>query len=251
MLFDSHAHWDDKRFDLDRDILIPSVHEAGVGAVMNAGASLDGCYRSVELAHRYPYFYAAVGIHPGHVDEVDDSVFDTLRALADDSKVKAIGEIGLDYHYDGYDRDLQIEFFMRQLRLAEELSLPVIIHDREAHRDTLDCLAKTKAVGVMHCCSGSAEMVKVLLKRGFYIGFGGTVTYKNARQVVESALAVPDDRLLIETDSPYLPPVPHRGERNHSGHVRLVAEKLAELRGVSVEEIEEMTFENARRCFAI
>ncbi len=251
MLFDSHAHWDDERFDLDRDKLLAAVHQEGVGMIMNAGASLRGCFDSVQLANRYPFVYAAVGIHPGHVDEVDDSVFDTLRTLAENPKVKAVGEIGLDYHYDGFDRDLQIAFFMRQLRLAEELGLPVIVHDREAHQDTLDCLAKTNAKGVMHCYSGSVEMMKLLLKKDFYVGFGGTVTYKNARQVVETAMAVPLNRMLIETDSPYLPPVPHRGERNHSGYVHLVAEKLAELRGLSVEEIEQITFENARRCFAI
>lgn len=251
MLFDSHAHWDDERFDLDRDLLLKTVHDEGVGGIMNAGASLRGCYDSVALANRYPFIYAAVGIHPGHVDEVDDTVFDELRELAKHPKVKAVGEIGLDYHYDGYDRDLQIEFFMRQLHLAEELSLPVIIHDREAHQDTLDCLSKTGAVGVMHCYSGSAEMAKVLVRRGFYIGFGGTLTYKNARQVVESAASVPLERLLIETDSPYLPPVPHRGERNHSGHVHLVAEKLAEIRGLSYDEIVRITDENARRCFSV
>ena len=251
MLFDSHAHWDDERFDLDRDSLLNAVHQEGVGMIMNAGASLRGCYDSVQLANQYPFIYAAVGIHPGHVDEVDESVFDTLRKLSADPKVKAIGEIGLDYHYDGFDRDLQISFFMRQLQLAEELSMPVIVHDREAHQDTLDCLSQTRAKGVMHCYSGSVEMMKLLLKHDFYIGFGGTVTYKNARQVVEAAKAVPLDRMLIETDSPYLPPVPHRGERNNSGYVRLVAEKLAELRGLSVEEIQQITFENARRCFGI
>lgn len=218
---------------------------------MNAGASLRGCFDSVQLAQTYPFIYAAVGIHPGHVDEVDESVFDTLRTLAQKDKVKAIGEIGLDYHYEGYDRDLQLEFFMRQLHLAEELSLPVIVHDREAHQDTLECLKKTNVTGVVHCYSGRAEMADVLVRRGFYLGFGGTLTYKNARHVVESAASVPLNRLLIETDSPYLPPVPHRGERNHSGHVHLVAERLAEIRGVSYDEIVRITEENARRCFQL
>lgn len=251
MLFDSHAHWDDRQFDADRDALIAADFKAGVTAVMNAGASLRGCYRSVELAEQYPHFYAAVGIHPSDVDEVGEDYIDTLRDLAKSPKVKAIGEIGLDYHYEGYDRELQIEQFKRQLNLAEELGLPVIIHDREAHGDCLECLLESNVTGVMHCYSGSVETMKVLEKRGFYFGFGGTVTYKNARQAVENALAVPKDRLLIETDSPYLPPVPHRGERNHSGNVRLVAEKLAELRGVSFEEIARITYENARRCFSI
>ncbi len=251
MLFDSHAHWDDQQFDKDRDTLISATLRGGVTAVMNAGASLRGCYRSVELAEQYPHFYAAVGIHPSDIDEVEEGYIDTLRNLAQHPKVKAIGEIGLDYHYDGYDREAQITQFKRQLRLAEELHLPVIIHDREAHGDCLKCLLESNVTGVMHCYSGSTEMLKVLQDRGFYFGFGGTVTYKNARQVVENALTVAEDRLLIETDSPYLPPVPHRGERNHSGNVRLVAEKLAELRGVSFEEMAGITYDNARRCFSI
>ncbi len=254
MFFDSHAHLDDKRFDSDRDALIAQIHENGVDFVMNVGADIDSSTRAVTLAEQHDCIYAAVGVHPHDADSMTEDKLDMLRKWASHKKVKAIGEIGLDFYYDNSDRRAQRYWFERQMELAHEVGLPVIIHDRDAHEDCMAIL-KQKRVdmcgGVMHCYSGSAEMAKQVLKLGMYISVAGPVTFKNAAKLPEIVRMVPAERLLIETDCPYLSPEPHRGERNHSGHVRYVAQKVAEIRGMTVEEVAEMTKRNAMTLFNI
>ena len=220
--------------------------------VMNVGCDLPSSERSVRLAEQYPFLYAAVGSHPDDADHVDGALLARYRALCASPRVRAIGEIGLDYHYEDVPRAQQRVAFEKQLSLAEELDLPVIVHDREAHADSLAIVQEFPAVrGVFHCFSGSVEMARELLKRGWYLGFDGPVTYKNARKTVEVALECPLDRMLLETDSPYMAPVPVRGTRNDSRSVRYIAEKLAALRGLDTDELIRLTAENGRRLFGI
>lgn len=252
MYFDSHAHLDDTRFDGDRAEIFDTLKEHDVGLVMNVGCDLPSSERSVALAERYPFVYAAVGSHPDDADHVDGRLLDRYRALAAHPKVRAIGEIGLDYHYEDIPRARQIIAFEEQLELAETLEKPVIVHEREAHGDATDIVRRHPDVrGVFHCFSGSKELALWLVERGWYIGFTGVLTFKNARKAVETAQVLPLDRILIETDCPYMAPEPYRGRRNDSRYVPLVAEKLAELRGLTPEEAGSITTENARRLFGI
>lgn len=252
MFFDSHAHLDDRRFDEDREIIIDDLKNHGVGLIMNIGCDLPSSERSVELADRYDFIYAAVGSHPDDADHVDGALLDRYRALAQNPKVRAIGEIGLDYHYEDVPRTQQIIAFEQQLELAEALKKPVIVHEREAHGDAMEIIGRhPEARGVFHCFSGSAEMALWLVERGWYVGFTGVVTFKNARRALEAVQALPIERILIETDCPYMAPEPYRGRRNDSRYVPLVAAKIAELKGISPEEAGEITTENAKRLFEI
>ena len=250
MYFDSHAHLDDPRFDADRDEIFAALAEQG--PVMNVGCDLASSERSVALAQKYPFVYASVGSHPDDADHVDGKLLDAYRRLCAEKKVRAIGEIGLDYHYEDVPRAQQIIAFEQQLELAEALKLPVIVHEREAHGDAMDIVMRHPDVrGVFHCFSGSKEMALWLVGRGWYIGFTGVLTFKNARRAVEAAQALPLDRILIETDCPYMAPEPYRGRRNDSRFVPLVAAKLAELRGLTQQEAGEITAENAKRLYGI
>lgn len=252
MYCDSHAHLDDRRFDADRAEIFADLERHGVGLVMNVGCDLKSSLQSVALAHEYPFVYAAVGSHPDDAAQLDETRLALYRQLCTDERVKAIGEIGLDYHYEDPSREVQLPAFRRQLELAQELKLPVIVHEREAHADGMEMIRQFPDVtGVFHCYSGSLEQAKELVKYGWYIGFTGVVTFKNARKALEVAQWLPLDRILIETDCPYMAPEPHRGRRNDSRLVPLVASKLAELRGLTAEEMGEITTENAKRLFRI
>ena len=217
MFFDSHAHLDDRAFREDRDAIFADLPNHGVGWLMNVGCDLPSSLRSIDLAHRYPFVWAAVGSHPDDAAQVDEARIALYRQMCRDERVKAIGEIGLDYHYEDPPREVQLPAFRRQLELAAELDLPVIVHEREAHADGMELIREFPTVtGVFHCYSGAAEMAKELVSRGWYIGFTGVVTFKNARKAVEVAQTIPLDRILIETDCPYMAPEPHRGRRNDS-----------------------------------
>lgn len=254
MLFDTHAHLDDGRFDEDRDELIRELPDKGVSRVINPGADIESSRLAVGLSRKYHNVYAAVGVHPHEVKELEAGYLAILANLANHEKVVAIGEIGLDYYYEHSPREIQKKCFREQIKLSSELGLPIIIHNRDAHEDTMNILKDNKDIikgGVMHCYSGSWEMAKIFLDMGLYISLGGPVTFKNAKTPLEIAEKTPMDRLLIETDSPYLTPVPHRGKRNDPGLVRLVAEKIAEIRGMSFEELAQKTANNAMMLFHI
>ncbi len=250
--FDSHAHLDDRRFDADRAEIFAQLPQAGVTRVMNIGCDLASSLASVRLAEQYDFVYAAVGSHPDDADNVDPALLERYRALARHPKVRAIGEIGLDYHYDDVPRDVQRRAFIVQLALAVELDLPAVVHEREAHGDAMDILRQfPTARGVFHCYSGSLEMARELVKLGWYVGFTGVITFKNARRAVEVARDLPLERLLIETDCPYMAPEPYRGRRNDSRYVPYMARKLAEIKGLPEETVARATAENAKRLFAI
>jgi TatD DNase family protein len=254
MLFDTHAHLDDDRFDDDRDEVVSQCTEAGVDLILNDGSNIQTSVKSIALAEKYKFIYAAVGVHPHDASDMDDETAGVLAALAENKKVRAIGEIGLDYHYDLSPREVQKRRFVEQIDLARQLRLPVIVHDRESHGDVMDIFKKTRIKevgGVLHSFSGSAEMALECLKMGLYISISGPVTFSNAKKTVEAVKEVPLDMLLIETDSPYLTPVPYRGKRNYPGYVRLVAEKIAEIKGISFEEVAQKTMENGKRLFGI
>ena len=252
MYFDSHAHLDDARFQPDFDDILARMRENGVTGMMNIGCDLPSSERSVQLAERYVWVWAAVGSHPDDADKVDEARILTYRKLARHPRVKAIGEIGLDYHYEDIPRERQQAAFRAQMGLARELNLPVIVHEREAHEDGLRMVEEFPEVtGVFHCYSGSAEMAKWLIARGWYIGFTGVLTFKNARKAVETAAAIPLDRIVLETDCPYMSPEPFRGKRNDPGKLYRMAERLAEIRGISVEEVHAATTENGKRLYRI
>ena len=253
MLFDTHIHMNDPAFDADRDELIASFPEKGVALAMNVGCYLASSYDAIALAEKFPHIYAAVGTHPDAADEVNDEVIETYRKLCKlHPKVKAIGEIGLDYYYEDIPRDIQKKAFAMQLELARELDLPVVVHERDAHDDGMTMIKQFPTVkGVFHCYSGSAEMARQLVKMGWYIGFTGVLTFKNARKAVETAQAIPLDRIVIETDCPFMSPEPFRGKRNDPTRVYRMAEALAQIRGISVEEAEAATFENGKRLYRI
>lgn len=253
MLFDTHAHMDDRAFDADREALLAKLPGAGIQYLMNPGCSLASSEAACALAGQYDYIYAAVGSHPDAADEVNDETIARYRTLiAENPKVKAIGEIGLDYHYEDIPRDIQQRAFRMQMELAREMNLPVIIHEREAHEDGMRIVEEYPDVtGVFHCYSGSLEMAKVLVKKGWYIGFTGVLTFKNARKAVEVAANLPLDRIVLETDCPYMSPEPFRGKRNDPGRLYRMAERLAEIRGLSVEEIHAITLENGKRLYRI
>ena len=253
MLFDTHAHYDDERFDGDREALLAGMPEKNVGLIVNPGCDISSSRTAVALAESFDFVYAAVGIHPENCGDFEPGMIDQLRQMAKNPRVVAIGEIGLDYYWaENPPRELQQEVLRRQLRLAEELDLPVIIHDRDAHGDTLEMVREFPRVrGVFHCFAGSAEMARELIKMGWMLSFNGAVTFKNAKKAPEVIASVPLEKLMIETDAPYLTPVPHRGERNDSSYVRLVAEKIAQIKGLTPEEVEKATWENGRRFFGV
>lgn len=253
MLIDTHAHYDDAAFDTDRAEVLAALKEQNVGLVIDPAVTVETSRTILRLAEEYSFLYAAVGIHPENCHDYRPEDIGILRILAQHPKCVAIGEIGLDYHWEENPaKELQMECFSAQLRLAEELRKPVIIHDRDAHADCLKIVADFPEVrGVFHCYSGSAEMAKELLKKGWYLGFDGPLTYKNARRTLETAELCPLDRILIETDSPYLSPEPKRGERNDSRNLRCILAKLAEIKGISIENMERITAENARRLFSL
>ncbi len=253
MLFDTHAHLDSHQFDDDRHELIASLPGQGISLVMNPGCDRASSHMAAQLAETYDFIYAAVGNHPSDAGELNDEILEEYRQMCKTHpKIKAIGEIGLDYHWNHFPKEVQHKVFRDQLALARELDLPVIVHDREAHQDCVNIVREFPEVkGVFHCYSGSAEMAKELVKLGWYIGFTGVITYKNARQSVDAAAAIPLDRIVIETDCPYMAPVPFRGQRNDPGKVFRMAEKLAEIRGLSVEEIQRITLENGKRLYRI
>ena len=251
MLFDTHAHMDDRAFDTDREELLRALPEQGLTLVMNPGCSLESSRNAVRLAREYDYIYAAVGSHPDVADEVNESVLAEYRELCKlNPKVKAIGEIGLDYHYEDIPREIQQKAFRMQMELARELHLPVIVHERDAHEDGMKIVEEFPGVtGVFHCYSGSLEMAKWLVSRGWYIGFTGVLTFKNARKALEVAAGIPIDRIVLETDCPYMAPEPFRGKRNDPGKLYRMAEKLAEIRGLPLEEIHRITVENGKRLY--
>ena len=253
MLFDTHAHMDDHAFDADRQELLTALPSQGLALVMNPGCSLASSRNTDRLSREYDYIYAAVGSHPDVADEVNEAVLEEYRTLCKQNpKIKAIGEIGLDYHYEDIPRQIQLKAFRMQMELARELKLPVIVHEREAHEDGMKVVEEFPDVtGVFHCYSGSAEMAKELVKRGWYIGFTGVLTFKNARKAVETAASIPLDRIVLETDCPYMAPEPFRGKRNDPGKLYRMAEKLAEIRGLTVEEIHTITTENGKRLYRI
>lgn len=253
MLFDSHAHYDDAAFDADRDALLRSMSEYHVGWIVNPGCDLPSSRTAVELAHCYPGVYAAVGIHPENAKGWTQDDIEQLRLLAADEQVRAIGEIGLDYYWkDSCPKAEQMAAFRAQMRLAQQLKMPVIIHDRDAHADCLEVVREFPDVtGVFHCYSGSAETAKELVERGYYLSFTGVITFKNEKKSASVIPSVPLDRIMIETDSPYLSPIPYRGKRNSSRYVYRVAETIAALRGMTVTEVESITTQNAKRFFSI
>lgn len=253
MLFDTHAHMDDRAFDTDREELLSALPGQGLALVMNPGCSLESSRNAVRLAKEYDYIYAAVGSHPDAADEVDEAVLEEYRELCKrNPKVKAIGEIGLDYHYEDIPRDIQLKAFRAQMELARELGLPVIVHERDAHEDGMAVVRDFPEVtGVFHCYSGSAEMARQLVDRGWYIGFTGVLTFKNARKAIEVASSIPLERIVLETDCPYMAPEPFRGRRNDPGKIYRMAEKMAEIRGLSVEEVQAITVENGKRLYRI
>ena len=254
MLFDTHAHMDDRAFDADRESLLEALPDNGLALLMNPGCSLASSRNALALAEKYPWMYCAVGSHPDAADEVNAAVIDEYRTLCklNPEKIKAIGEIGLDYHYEDIPRDLQKKAFIAQLELARELELPVIVHERDAHEDGLAIVKAFPTIkGVFHCFSGSAELARQLTDLGWYIGFTGVLTFKNARRAIEAAQAIPLDRIVIETDCPYMSPEPFRGRRNDPGKVYRMAQKLAEIRGITEEEAQAITLENGKRLYRI
>ncbi|MBE7054783.1 MAG: TatD family deoxyribonuclease [Ruminococcaceae bacterium] len=253
MLFDTHAHYYDKKFDPDRDSLLSTMRENGVGYILNAGCDIETTKKSIALAEKYKFMYAAAGIHPNHTQDMNDDGYNAIRLLAKHPKVKAIGEIGLDYFYDYTDRQTQRDAFARQIDIARVLNLPFVIHCRDACKDTLDILRSEYRGGgaLMHCFSESVETARIVLNMGLTIAIGGTVTFKNNVRTVEAVKFIPLENLVIETDSPYLSPVPHRGERNSSLNIHFVAEKIAQIKGVSPSLVEEITTENAKQFFGI
>ena len=254
MLFDTHAHYDSRQFDADRDEVLSRLKDRGVSLVVNPGCDIPTSRMAVELAEQHSFIYAAVGFHPEELEGAELSDLEAIRELASHEKVVAIGEIGLDYYWvkDEEGRKKEQEFFRAQMAMAEELNLPVIVHDREAHGDCLAIVKEFPNVrGVFHCYSGSVEMAEELVRMGWMISFTGVLTYHNARKSVEVAEAIPIERLMIETDSPYMAPVPHRGKRNDSGFVLHTCEKLAEIKGMSTMECARVTLENGCRFFGI
>lgn len=252
IIFDSHAHYDDDAFDTDRHVLLASLPENGVFAVVNAASDLKSAEFGIKLSEKYPFIYSAVGIHPHEAKGAPVDYIEKLKVLAGNKRVVAIGETGLDYHYDFSPREVQKEVFKSQLLLARNLNLPVIIHDREAHGDLYEILGEyTQWNGVIHCFSGSPELAEESLKLGFYIGLGGAVTFKNAKKPLEVARVTPLERILLETDAPYMAPVPHRGKRCNSSMIPLAAEKIAAIKGITAREVLIQTKKNAENLFKI
>lgn len=253
MIFETHAHYDDEQFDPDREALLSSMQENGVGAIVNVSASYDSCRTVVGMAEKYPFMYAAVGIHPDHVGELNEESFQEMEKLFDNQKVVAVGEIGLDYYWDNESHDVQKRWFIRQLELAGKLGLPVIIHSRDAAADTLEIMKEHAQglKGVIHCFSYSKELAREYVKMGFYIGVGGVVTFKNAKKLKEVVEEIPLTSIVLETDSPYLAPEPNRGKRNNSQYIRYVAEEIARIKGTDYDTVVAQTESNARELYGI
>ncbi|HPD89065.1 MAG TPA: TatD family hydrolase [Oscillospiraceae bacterium] len=250
-IFDTHAHYDDLKFEADRDAVLKASPEHGVSLIVDPACDLKSCAAVLDLANRYDFLYAAVGVHPeAAVEDGNGDYLSSVAEYAKAEKVVAIGEIGLDYYYD-IPKDIQRRVFEEQLALANDLGLPVIVHDREAHGDTYELLKRYRPKGIVHCYSGSAEMAEELVKLGFYIGFTGSVTFQNAKKLLLAAKVVPDDRILLETDSPYLSPMPYRGLRNDSSRIPVIAERLAELRGTDAQTLIDQARENGCRVYGI
>lgn len=253
-IFESHAHYDDEAFDEDREALLRSLPENGIDVVINVGASLDSCRTTIELMEKYPFIYGAIGVHPSETAELDEESFCWLRGCCDIDKVVSVGEIGLDYHYSEPDTSIQKKWFERQLELAREVKLPVIIHSREAAKDTLDMMKALHAGdlgGVIHCYSYTKEMAREYLNMDYYFGIGGVITFANAKKLKEAVEYIPMDKILLETDSPYLAPEPNRGKRNSSLNIPCIAEAIADLKRISYEEVLAITHENAEKLFHI
>lgn len=251
-IFDSHAHYDDRAFKEDLDEVIKKIQDAGVSKVINVGCSISTSKRGIELTKKYPFFYCSVGIHPLDCDNIDDNYIEILKELAREEKVVAIGEIGLDYHYkDSATPDIQKKVFEEQLKLAKELNMPVIIHSREATSDTLYLLKKYKPKGVVHCFSGSKETAKEIVNLGMYMGFTGVLTFSNAKKAKEAVLEIPIDRLLLETDCPYMAPTPFRGKRCDSSLIPYTAQQMALLKGVSTQQMIDIATQNTCKLFNI
>lgn len=248
-IIDSHAHYDDSSFDADREEVLRELFSGEICKIVNIGCSVKSSYSSVKLAEEYAGIYAAVGLHPDAADEIDR--IEEIRRLCGNKKVVAVGEIGLDYHYEEHSRDIQKKAFEEQLKLAAELDMPVVIHSRDAWEDTMELLRKYRPKGVMHCFSGSAETAREIVGMGMYVGFTGVVTFKNAKKALKALEAVPLDRLLVETDCPYMAPEPNRGKRNYSGYLPYTIAAMAAVKGVSPDEMAEITAENAERLFNI
>lgn len=254
MIFETHAHYDDKAFDEDRENLLPELYQNGITTIINVSSDLASIKRTLSLAEKYPYIYGAVGVHPSDSGELTEETFLELTKACRHEKVVAVGEIGLDYYWQEPEKEIQKKWFERQLLLAQEVSLPVIIHSREAAKDTLDmmrALHAEKSGGVIHCFSYSKEMAAEFLKLGYYFGIGGVVTFQNAKKLREAVAYIPIDKILLETDSPYLAPVPNRGKRNNSGNIPYIAQELAQIKGVSYEEIIAATRQNSERLFGV
>lgn len=253
--FDTHVHYDDKQFDEDRDEILNKVYQSGVTRCINVGCNIETSIKAIEITKKYSFIYAMCGIHPSDVPQTEDKLWkdlDKIKELAtEENKVVAIGEIGLDYHYDGFNKEMQQKAFIKQIDLANELNLPISIHTRDSIDDTIDIIRnhEMKNGGVLHCCPFNRELVRHALNKGLYIAFGGTCTFKNARNAKEIVKMVPLDKILIETDSPYLAPDPYRGNRNDSSYLKYVVEKIAEFKNKSAEEIAKITYENAMKLF--
>ena len=252
-IFDTHAHYTDSAFDEDRKEILDSLKNQGVSLIVNQGTDLVSSVKSLELAKEYDYIYAAMGYHPEDAGDERKGDLEVIAELLEkEEKAVAIGEIGLDYHYeDGAPKETQIDLFERQLALSKDLNMPVVVHDRDAHGDTLELLKKYKPKGVVHCFSGSVEMAEEIVKLGMYIGLGGVVTFKNAKKAVDVARSIPMERLVLETDCPYMAPVPYRGKRNYSAYIPAVAQVIGGLRGMDTQEILDITLENGKKLFNI
>ena len=251
MIIDSHAHYDDEAFEEDRDNLLQSMQSNGIEKIINVGANIKGSRASIALSEQYPFIYAAVGVHPSDTEELNEEKMAWLKEVSKKEKVVAIGEIGLDYYWPEPDREIQKKWFIRQMELAQEVNLPVIIHSRDAAQDTIEILKQFPANGVIHCYSYTKESAKEFLKMGYYFGIGGVLTFKNARVIKEVAAEIPLSSIVLETDSPYLAPVPHRGKRNNSLYLKEVVKQLAEIKQVSEETVEKITLANAKKLYRL
>lgn len=251
LIFDSHAHYDDAKFDNDRDELIKSMLDKNVNTIINCGTDIDNSNKCINISKRFERVYCALGVHPHEADSVNNNFIEKLKNLFDFKKAIAVGEIGLDYHYDLSKRENQIDIFEKQIKLALEINKPIIVHDREAHKDTLDLLKKYKPKGVIHCFSGSVEMAREIINLGMYIGIGGAVTFKNAKKIVDVVKQTPLNRILLETDAPYMTPVPYRGTRCNSEHILFTAQKISEIKCIDTNKILEDSTKNACNLFSI
>ena len=251
LIFDSHAHYDDAKFDNDRDELIKSMLDKNVNTIINCGTDIDNSNKCINISKRFERVYCALGVHPHEADSVNNDFIEKLKNLFAFKKAIAVGEIGLDYHYDLSKRENQIDIFEKQIKLALEINKPIIVHDREAHKDTLDLLKKYKPKGVIHCFSGSVEMAREIINLGMYIGIGGAVTFKNAKKIVDVVKQTPLNRILLETDAPYMTPVPYRGTRCNSEHILFTAQKISEIKCIDTNKILEDSTENACNLFSI